>query len=48
MAGAEQKDILNDLRDSIIEMDFGKASATARSALAAGMDPAVIIDEGLG
>ena len=48
MAGAEQKDILNDLRDSIIEMDFGKASAAARSALAAGMDPAVIIDEGLG
>ena len=48
MAGAEQKDILNDLRDSIIEMDFGKASAAARSALAAGMDPAVTIDEGLG
>lgn len=48
MAGAEQKDILNDLRNSIIEMDFGKASAAARSALAAGMDPAVIIDEGLG
>lgn len=48
MASAEQKDILNDLRDSIIEMDFGKASAAARSALAAGMDPAVIIDEGLG
>lgn len=48
MAGAEQKDILNDLRDSIIEMDFGRASAAARSALAAGMDPAVIIDEGLG
>lgn len=48
MAGAEQKDILNDLRDSIIEMDFGKASAAARSALAAGMDPAIIIDEGLG
>lgn len=48
MADVERGEILKALRDSVIEMDFSKASVAARSALAAGIDPAVIIDDGLG
>lgn len=47
MAGGRE-DILRDLKESVASMDFRKAAEAAHSALDAGLDPAVIVDEGLG